>query len=480
MNKYVKNFILSASNTVMMLLFPIITFPYLSRILGPSSLGCIYFAQSYGYYFINIANFGITSYAVREVSRVRNDRAKVEKVSNEIFNLNFFFSIISTALYFAGVFIVPNFRENAIIFAIYSVVIFTDFLSLDWLLQAYDDYFFSAIRNMAIRVIALITIFLVIKSPDDYIIYTVILCFTEIGIRFPTFFYARRKYAVLNVGSRFLNFKEHIKSMFTLFSFRIVRGISTNLDKMMIGFMMLYENVGVYSAGVKIVLLIQPLVETVGVVLFPKINISANSSQEEYHKNLKINYDLILMMGMPMAVGIFLVSQGLIPLFAGENYTDAIAVSRIMAAMVVLGPIGDMLGSKIILVFKKDKWLLYCSILTAVSNLILNIIFIPLWGINGAAVASVASCAVSVVSRYIVTLKLTKVNLFTKSLLKYTCFVIPFVLLYCLFREQIDNNTIWMFGFVAVCVLIYVAELLVFKDPMAKMMIEKTFKKGKG
>ena len=462
----------------MMLVFPIITFPYISRVLGPSNLGCIYFAQSYGYYFINIANFGITSYAVREVSRVRNDKAQVEKVSNEIFNLNFFFSVISTLLYFCGVFIVPQFRENALMLAIYSVVIFTDFLALDWLLQSFDDYLFSTIRNLIVRVLAVVCVYTLIKKPEDIMIYMIIISFTEVGIRLPTIFYAK-KYTVLNIRDRFMNFKEHIKSMTTLFSFRLVRGISTDLDKMMIGFMMIYASVGLYSTGVKFVLMLQPVVETIGVVLFPKINISANSSAEEYRKNLKLNYDLILLLGIPMAAGLFLVSGRLVPLFAGEEYMDSITVSRIMSFMIIAGPIADLLGSKIILVHKKDKWLLYCSIITAAANIILNVIFIPLWGINGAAVASLLSCIITVVSRYILTLKIEKINLFTVSLLKYTCFVIPFVLLYLFFREKIDGSTLWMFVFVGVCVIIYTAELLISKDKLAKMMIEKTFRKGR-
>ena len=143
---------------------------------------------------------------------------------------------------------------------------------------------------------------------------------------------------------------------------------------MMIGFMMIYASVGLYSTGVKFVLMLQPVVETIGVVLFPKINISANSSAEEYRKNLKLNYDLILLLGIPMAAGLFLVSGRLVPLFAGEEYMDSITVSRIMSFMIIAGPIADLLGSKIILVHKKDKWLLYCSIITAAANIILNVV----------------------------------------------------------------------------------------------------------
>ncbi len=475
MNKYVKNYILSSVNTFLTLLFPIITFPYVSRVLGPTSLGVINFVQSYGYYFIHIASFGINSYAIREVSKVRDDKAKVEKISNEIFNLNIFFSIIATMLYFSGAIFAQNLRENFVVFSIYSIVIITNFLSLDWLLQSFDDYLFSTIRNVIIRIIAIVATFLLIQSENDYIIYMIITCITEMGVKFSSLFYSRKTYARLRPDYKFLNFRGHIKPLFTIFSFRLVNGIASNLDKLMIGFMMVYASVGVYSAGVKFVLLLSPIVETIGIVLFPKINISAGASKEEYERNLKINYNLILLVAIPMAVGMFLISNRLIPLFAGEAYSDAIVVSRIMSAIILLGPIIDLLGSKTLLVHKKDRWLLISSLIVAASNIILNLIFIPLYGINGAAVASLMCYGIAIVVRLFFTKRITKFNLLNFNLLKYSLFVTPFIVLYIVFKEQIDNSNIWMFGFVGVCIIIYVLELLISKDSLFKLIIQKAF-----
>lgn len=479
MNKYIKNYILSISNNVLLLLFPIITFPYVSRILGSSNLGEINFVQSYGYYFMQIANFGISSYAIREVSRVRDDEEKVSKISNEIFNLNLFFSIISAVFYFIGVLSVPQLRENILLFTIYSVVIFSNFLSLDWLLQSFDDYMFSTIRNIFIRIVSIIAVFCFVKKQEDYIIYLIINCFSEMGTKFSTLFYSRKHYVRLNLKVKYLNFAAHIKTMFTLFTFRLVNSISSNLDKLMIGFMMIYSSVGVYSAGVKFILMFNPLVEAAGTVLFPKINISAGSSTKEYLNNLKINYDIILFMAIPMVVGMILVSERVIMLFSGIQYAGAVSVSRIMSITILLGPIGDLLGSKILLVYKKDRHLLMSSAMVALSNIIFNFIFIPIWGINGAAIASVISYLVSVLSRLYFARKIVKFNLFTRSLLKYSLFTVPFIIIYIFFRSFIDNINICMFLFVAVCGIIYMAELLLSKDNLTKMILENTLKRRK-
>ena len=480
MNKYVKNYILSVANTVMGLLFPIITFPYVSRVLGPDNLGIINFAQSYGYYFVHFASFGINSYAIREVSKVRDDKEKVSRISNEIFNLNILFSLLSVVIYFVGVLLVPKLRENFIIFALYSIVISTNFLGLEWLLQSFDDYLFTTVRSLLIRVLTVVAVFVFIHTDEDYVIYMLISSVAEMGTRLSNLLYCRREYVKLVLNIKYLNFKAHIKQLFTLFSFRLVNGISAHLDQIMIGFMLAYVNVGLYTAGVKFPLMVIPIVETVGIVLFPKINLSANADKNEYNKMLKLNYDIILLLSIPMAVGLFLVSPRLLILFAGEEYTAAVMVSRIMTFVIFLCPIGDLLGSKTLLIHNKDKELLVCSTIVAISNVVLNFIMIPIWGIEGAALASALSYAVAVTSRLFYTKKIMDFKFFTKDMVRYFIYTIPFIVIYIIFQKQIDTSNIWMFAFVAVCIIIYLGELALTKDYLFDMMLKKVLKKEGG
>jgi len=479
MNKYVKNYLLSVLNTVLGLLFPIITFPYVSRVLGPDKLGAVNFVQSYGYYFVHLASFGINSYAIREVSKVRDDKEKVTKVSNEIYNINLFFSIISTVVYFLIVLATPKLRTDFILYAVYSLIIISNFLTLEWLLQSYDDYMFTTVRSTIIRIISLVAVFVFIHGEGDYIKYMLISTIAEMGSRISCLIYSRKEYVKLVVNSKYLNFKAHIKQLFTLFTFRLVNGISANLDKLMIGFMLAYVNVGLYSAGVKFNLMLVPIIETIGIVLFPKINISASNSKEEYLKILRLNYDLILLIGMPMMVGMFLISPRLILLMAGEEYVASITVSRIMSLIIILCPIGDMLGSKTLLVHGKDKELLISSSVVAISNIVFNVICIPIWGINGAAIASVISYIVAVVMRLYFTKKINEFRILTLSAVKYFMCTIPFIIGYLVFREQIDNSNVGMFVFIAFCIIAYILELIITKDYFVEILREKLLSKRK-
>lgn len=417
-NKYIANYFLSVANTVIGLILPIITFPYVSRILGPDKIGIINFVQSYGYYFMHIASFGISSYAIREISRIRDDKEKVNELGNEIYNINLFFSILSSILYLIIAVCVNKFRVNFFLFAFYSVTIFTNFLGLEWIFQSYDDYAFSTIRSFIIRILSLIAVFIFVHKEADYPIYMIIICISEMGSRVSNLLYANRKYVKLRISFKFLNFKRHLKSLFVLFSFRLVNGISSNLDKIMLGFFLSYYFVGIYTAGVKFVFLVIPLIETVGIVLFPKITIAAKENESLYLENLKLNYKIILLLAIPMAVGMFLVSPELILLFAGEKFSSSIIVSRIMSVAIILVPIGDLLGSKTLLIYNKDKWLLISSAVVAVSNIVFNFVGIPLWGVIGACVASVLCYVIADLIRYLFTVRIIKFHLFVPELPK--------------------------------------------------------------
>ena len=471
-NKYIKNYFLSVANTVIGLVIPIITFPYLSRVLGPDNIGIVNFVKSYAYYFMHIANFGMLSYAVREIARVRDDKEKVEKLGNELFNINFFFSLISGILYLLISFAGPRFRENFILYVFYSITIFTDFLTLGWIFQAYDDYKFTTVRSLAVRILSLIAVFIFVKKESDYWIYMIIISLSEMGSRFSGLIYAKNKFLNFKIRRNFLNFSTHFKSLLTLFTFRIVNGISSNLDKIMLGFFLTYYEVGIYSSGVKFILLLIPLIETVGIVLFPKITIAAKDNEEVYLKNLNLNYRIILLLGIPMTVGMFLVSPELMLLFAGKQFTGSIIVSRIMSVIILICPIGDLLGSKTLLIYNKEKWLLICSIIIAVCNIVFNAVGIPLFGITGACAASVLCYLIAVISRYIFTRKIIKFSLFNRELFLYTLYTVPFVALYILFKSYIKKSVALLFLYMVICALIYFLELIIFKDKTTEHIFE--------
>ena len=174
-----------------------------------------------------------------------------------------------------------------------------------------------------------------------------------------------------------------------------------------------------------------------------------------------------------MFVGLFLVSPMTIMLIAGKEYQEAILISRIMSIIILLNPIGDMLGSKTLLINNMNKELLISSTIVAISNVILNVVFIPKWGIIGAAIASVISSFISIACRLYFTNKILKFNILKFGLLKYFCFTIPFVVIYLFFQNSVNENVLAYITYIICCVLIYIVELLIFRDKCFVLIIKK-------
>lgn len=163
------------------LAFSVVTFPYVCRVMGAENIGVINFVYAYGYHFMHFASFGINSYAIRELSRVRDDNFERNKVSNEIFNINIISSVCSFLIYFLGVVICRQLNNNFWLFFMYSFTILTNFLALDWMLQSFDDYWFATIRSIIIRILSICAVFLFVKSNSDIYLYMAISCISELG-----------------------------------------------------------------------------------------------------------------------------------------------------------------------------------------------------------------------------------------------------------------------------------------------------------
>ena len=142
-----------------------------------------------------------------------------------------------------------------------------------------------------------------------------------------------------------------------------------------------------------------------------------------------------------------------------------------MSVIILLCPIGDLLGSKTLLIYNKDRWLLICSIIVAISNIVFNFIGIPLFGIIGACGASVLCYLIAVIARYIFTKRIIKFSLFIPELFIYTLYTFPFIIIYVIFKKYITGSIIILFAYIILCILLYFLELIIFKDKTAKQIL---------
>lgn len=186
------NALLNGIRTVLNTLFPLITFPYISRVLSVENVGKYNFALSVIQYFLLIAALGISTYAVREGTKFRDDKKKFSIFANEIFTINIISTIIAYILLVFTVAAVPKFKDYAVIIAVFSIEILFTTIGTEWIYSIYEEYAYITIRSIIFKVISIILLFLLVKKPDDYIVYAGITVFANAGSNILNFIHAKK------------------------------------------------------------------------------------------------------------------------------------------------------------------------------------------------------------------------------------------------------------------------------------------------
>ena len=385
-----KNTLFNTIKSVFGIIYPLITFPYISRVLQTENVGKINFSNSVVSYFSLIASLGVTTYAVRECSKYREDKDKLGETASHILSINIWSTLIA---YFALIVTLllarplDNYRKLIIIQS--STILFTT-LGADWLNTAMEDFKFIAIRTMGMQVVSLLLMFIFVKRPEDYLIYAIISVVATSGTNIVNIFY-RRRYC----KTRFvfhIDWKKHLPSILLLFSLLLSQTIYISSDTTILGLVKGDYQVGLYSTSVKIYNVVNTMIASVAWVVMPQLSLNfAKRDFIQVNNLLKYSLNFIIVLGLPCLVGLNVIGQEVIMLIAGESYLGAELSLRILTISLGCSFISGWIGNMMMLPAGKEKICLKSSIVSAVVNIILNFIFIPVWGLNAAAATTAVS-----------------------------------------------------------------------------------------
>lgn len=390
-NKSLKtNFLWNSCLRVLNIIFPIITFPYVARILLPEGIGLINFINSFIAYFLLIARLGMPLYGVRECAKVREDKDRLSHLVQELLIVNLISIAIAYFLLFITLEVSFLFKDNLILVVIMSLSIFTNSLGMEWLYSALEEYKYITIRNLIIKIISLILIFLFVKEKNDYINYVIIIVFSSTGSFLLNFYHS---FKFINYRKFYEhNIKQHIKPLFFLFGMHMAISIYANLDKVMLGIITGNESVGLYVAANKLIKIIISIITSLSGVLLPRMSYYVEKGlSDRFHILIRKALNFIWMISIPAVVGIVLISKEIIIIFAGKEYIDAIVTIRILAPIIFLIGTSNLIGIQILLPLGKEKYTLISVIWGAIINFFLNIFLISKYAYNGAAIATIVA-----------------------------------------------------------------------------------------
>lgn len=391
MNKKVQsikiNFVMNSILTMSSFIFPLITFPYVSRILLPSGIGKVSLATSVITYFTMFAQLGIPTYGIRACAKVRDNRKELTKVSQELLIISIIMSAISYMILFILLFSVSKFRCEKELYVILSFTILLTAIGMEWLYKALEQYTYITMRSVIFKFIALIAMFFLVHKQTDYVVYGGITIFAASASNILNLFNAYKYINLKPVGN--YNFKRHIKPVLIFFAMSCATTIYTNLDTVMLGFMTTDADVGYYNAAVKIKVILVSVVTSLGTVLLPRASYYIQMGElKEFRRITRKALNFVFLMAMPlMLYFIYFAKEGIFFL-SGDNYVGAIIPMQVIMPTLLLIGITNILGIQILVPTGREKIVLYSEIVGAIVDVIINALLIPVYASTGAAIGT--------------------------------------------------------------------------------------------
>lgn len=471
-NSIVTNYIYNMLYQVLVLITPIITTPYLSRILGAEGIGIFSYAQSISAYFILFGTVGSSLYGQREIAYVQNDITEKSKLFWEINILRFITSTVSIIVFY---FTFGLHAENSLIYRLLIVEILASMLDITWYFQGVEDFSKVFYRNLLIKAAGIIMIFMFVKTKSDLPKYT--LCYA-----LPLLFGNLTLWpiAIKSLGKvHGLNICRNIRPLLVFFIPQIATEVYTVLDKTMIGALASnIEQVGFYSQAQKIVKMTLCIVSSLGTVMLSAMSrMFKDKDMQGLINSVLKSYRFTFFTGIPMMFGIIGVSKNFCPWFFGPGFESVAPILALLAPIIVIIGLSNVTGRQFLLPTKKQTEFTVSVVLGAVVNFCANFLLIPRYNAVGAVVGTlVAEISVTTAQFFFV-----KKEIHVKTLAKMSMIYFIAGVLMCISVTLIGNllpSSIATFVIQTVVgCLVYVGILGFFKDEMLKYIFEIATKK---
>lgn len=468
------NAILNAVKQGCSVLFPFVSFVYCSRVLGTDGIGIYSFGQSIVAYFLLVAVLGIPNYAIREGSRIRDNRKGLVQFINQVFSINCIMTVVSYVLLFICLFYVNKLGSYRIVILIQSIQIILTTLGADWINSIFEDYGYLAVRYIIIQIISIVCLVIFVKDQNDIYLYTLITMLSNAGGNILNWFYLRREYNLKVSFTLKMHWNKHIKAIAILFVNSIAVIIYMNSDITMLGFFTTDKSVGIYTVSSKIYSMIKTLINAIIMVTIPRFSYYiANDKKEEYKNSLFEIFNILFIIIYPCLLGMFLEAKKILYLVAGTGYLEGENVVRILSIALIFAVYACFFSYSVLIPNRLEKYFLIATIIAAIVNIILNFYFIPLWDMNGAAITTlIAEILVCLISAYYAH-KNAQVDFVSKDLISVLISGIGIVLICSIIDNLIDNYIIALICDIFASVIVYAGLLFVFQNNIIRKLVKK-------
>ena len=468
-NNFIKlNFIFKASLEILRIIVPIVLIPYIYRIFEPEIIGNLEFSQSISGYFFIFAGFGVYIYGLREISRVRDNKEKRNKIFSELFFISILSSLIVFIIYIG--FIYFKFSSDSLLknmLLLNSIQILAYIFYIEWINEAFENYKFIAKKTIVIKIINVFCIFAFIKISNDFYKYLFLINIFILFNNLLSFIYIKK---YINITFKNLELKKYIFPLGTILLISNINIFYTQLDIMLLGFYSnSIEEVAYYGIAKKVMAIIMVLIMSLISVTIPRLSYYLGREKKDaYEKLFNKIFPYIYVLLFPMAIGIMILSKEIVYFFGGEKYLGAQSVVIIFGIRMIVVTIESILSNQVIFLHRKEKIMALILGTCGIFNFLMKYFLIKRNNFNSSSAIFTTMIAeiLIIILDYQYIKKYLKLNLeiFKLKNLKYLMVSLIFFLIKYLFRNLKINFIIYSIMIVITCSMTYFTLLILLKD----------------
>lgn len=379
-----KNFFYSSFLTLANYIFPLLTFPYVSRVLGVDAIGKYNFIDNIVQILIVVSMLGIGTVGVREIAQSKNSQDRLNKSFTALLTFNALSTLGAIIILFILLFIVPKFSDYRDLLIIGGLKLFSTFLLIDWLYRGLEDFKFITQRTLIIRTIFVVSVFLLVRNKEDYVLYYFLIVFSITINAIVNLLYAR-KYIRLDFD--YQEIKRITKPILILGSYSILAWLYNSFSISFLGFVSNDEQVGFYSTATKLYTIFLSIITAFTTVMLPKLSqlVSLNNLKE-FQKQINKSFNAIITLSIPLVVFAIFFASDIIRIIAGTEFEGAANPMIIVMPIIVIVGIEQLLIIQILMPLKLDKEVMINTMWGAVVGIVLNLLLVPSLLCMGAAI----------------------------------------------------------------------------------------------
>lgn len=472
MKKTISNIFYNCASQLLAIIVPLITSPYISRVLLPTNLGIYSYIDSVAQIFAVIGALGLTNYGIREIAYVKNNKEKRSQIFFEIMILKIILLIITFVLYYA--FFVGTRYEK---YSMYQLIWFIgSFLDVIWFYNGLEDFKTVVLRTCIIKTFNVLLIFLLVKSQQDITKYILIMGFCQVlGV---LICYPSMIKLICKPNWKRIKIIPHLLATSKIALPQIIILVYYQMDKIMLEYFTHDSTIiAFYDQADKIVKIPVTAITAVSAVMLPRsANLFASNDKNQLNESIRITIKYTLLLVFPMTLGLISIAYSFVPWFYGPGYDEVAPIIISLCPVIIARGLSSISSTQYLVPTKNTRYLTISSIFSAILNVIVNYLTIPIWGVYGAVLGTIfAEFSVTIIQYYYMT-KDIKLNGLYKRMFKYLLFslisVIPCYFIFINLGTHIYTTVLQIF----VAIIIYMFLLIITKDELLMIFTKKGVK----